>query len=133
VNFTERVAQIDEDLDEILEKTRWNRERTDEIEKKIDALCRHLLPTSGAGSLESHDKMRRRGRRMNDEEPTGAIADGQDEFLRRLGKLEAWVEVVMQTLAGLGLETLLIELDEARGADFDEAGDSCTVTVGEAR
>jgi hypothetical protein len=43
----------------------------------------------------------------------------------RLTRLEAWVEVVMQTLAGLGLETLLIELDEARGADCDEADESC--------
>jgi hypothetical protein len=37
----------------------------------------------------------------------------------RLDKLEAWVEVVMRTLATLGLESLLIELDEARGADYD--------------
>jgi hypothetical protein len=35
----------------------------------------------------------------------------------RVARLEAWVEVVMQTLASLGLETLLTELDEARGAD----------------
>jgi hypothetical protein len=33
----------------------------------------------------------------------------------RVARLEAWVDVVMQTLASLGLETLLIELDEARG------------------
>ena len=35
----------------------------------------------------------------------------------RVARLEAWVDVVMQTLASLGLETLLIELGEARGAD----------------
>jgi hypothetical protein len=39
----------------------------------------------------------------------------------RVTNLEAWVEVVMQTLATLGLENLLIELDEARRA-YDEEG-----------
>jgi hypothetical protein len=122
MNFVERVAQIDEDLGEILEKTRWTRERIDEIEKKIGALCSYLLSKSGAGSLESHDEMRRRGKRMNDGEPAEAIAEAQDEILLRLGKLEAWVEVVMRTLATLGLESVLVELDEARGADYDETG-----------
>jgi hypothetical protein len=45
-------------------------------------------------------------------------------MLQRLGKLEAWVEVVMRTLATLGLENLLIELNEARGADHGEADES---------
>jgi hypothetical protein len=56
---------------------------------------------------------------------TGATADDHDEIARRLrvsetrlGKLEAWVEVVMRTLATLGLEGLLVELDEARGVDY---------------
>jgi hypothetical protein len=38
----------------------------------------------------------------------------------RAAHLEAWVEVVMRTLATLGLETLLIELDEVRGAEYSE-------------
>jgi hypothetical protein len=37
----------------------------------------------------------------------------------RTARLEAWVEVVMRTLATLGLETVLTELDEARGADYE--------------
>jgi len=56
--------------------------------------------------------------------PVAIRAEGQDEILRRLGKLEAWVEVVMRTLASLGLESVLIELDEARGAYYDEADES---------
>jgi hypothetical protein len=36
----------------------------------------------------------------------------------RVTRLEAWVEAIMRTLATLGLESLLIELDEARGADY---------------
>jgi hypothetical protein len=39
----------------------------------------------------------------------------------RVANLEAWVEVVMRTLATLGLENLLVELDEARRA-YDEEG-----------
>jgi hypothetical protein len=35
----------------------------------------------------------------------------------RVARLEAWVDVVMDTLASLGLEDLLTELDGARGAD----------------
>jgi hypothetical protein len=42
----------------------------------------------------------------------------------RTARLKAWVEVVMKKLATLGPETLLTELDEARGADYDEAGES---------
>jgi hypothetical protein len=56
--------------------------------------------------------------------PAPIGAEGQDEIRQRLGKLEAWVEVVMQTLASLGLESVLIELDEARAAYCDEAYES---------
>ena len=41
------------------------------------------------------------------------------DLSERVANLEAWVEVVMVTLATLGLENLLIELDEARRA-YDE-------------
>jgi hypothetical protein len=41
-----------------------------------------------------------------------------EDTAARVARLEAWVEVVMRTLATLGLEGLLIELDEARGADY---------------
>jgi hypothetical protein len=51
--------------------------------------------------------------------PVAIRAEGQDEILLRLGKLEAWVEVVMVTLASLGLESVLIQLDEARG-EYDD-------------
>jgi hypothetical protein len=34
----------------------------------------------------------------------------------RVSQIEAWVEALMRTLAGLGLEAVLCELDEARGA-----------------
>jgi hypothetical protein len=61
--------------------------------------------------------------RQGPEGRTDPTADSQGEIIRRLlasetrlGKLEAWVEVVMRTLATLGLEGLLIELDGARGA-----------------
>lgn len=33
----------------------------------------------------------------------------------RVERLEAWVEAVMRTLAGIGLEDTPCELDEARG------------------
>ena len=39
-----------------------------------------------------------------------------DELSTRVARLEAWVDTIMRTLAGLGVETVLIELDEARGA-----------------
>jgi hypothetical protein len=41
------------------------------------------------------------------------------DLSERVTNLEAWVEIVMRTLATLGLENLLIELDEARHA-YDE-------------
>ena len=56
---------------------------------------------------------------------TDLTAGSKGEIVRRLrasetrlGKLESWVEVVMRTLATLGLEGLIIELDGARGADY---------------
>lgn len=39
-----------------------------------------------------------------------------DDLKARVAKLDAWVEVVMRTLACLGLENVLIELDEARAS-----------------
>jgi hypothetical protein len=59
-------------------------------------------------------------RERNSAGPVAISAEGQDEILQRLGKLEAWVEVVMVTLASLGLEPVLIQLDEARG-EYDGA------------
>jgi hypothetical protein len=53
--------------------------------------------------------------------PAAIRAESQGEILQRLDKLEAWVEVAMQTLASLGLESVLTELDEARGAYCDES------------
>jgi hypothetical protein len=50
-----------------------------------------------------------------------SAAEGQDEILRRLGNLEAWVEAVMRMIMSLDVESVLTELDEARGAGFDEA------------
>jgi len=38
----------------------------------------------------------------------------------RVSRLEAWVETLMRTLAGLGLEAQLCELDGARGAHGEE-------------
>lgn len=38
----------------------------------------------------------------------------------RVSRLEAWVETLMRTLAGLGLEPMLCELDEARGAHDED-------------
>jgi hypothetical protein len=52
--------------------------------------------------------------------PVAIRAEGEGEILQRLGKIEAWVEVVMVTLASLGLESVLIQLDEARG-EFGDA------------
>jgi hypothetical protein len=43
----------------------------------------------------------------------------------RVARLEAWVEVAMRALASLGLETVLTELDQARGAYRGEADESC--------
>jgi hypothetical protein len=42
-------------------------------------------------------------------------ADGKD-LEARMSRLEAWVEAVMRTLAGLGLKSVLREFDEAKGA-----------------
>jgi hypothetical protein len=47
-----------------------------------------------------------------------------EEMAARVARLEAWVEVIMRTLATLGLEALIIELDEARGAHYDAADES---------
>jgi hypothetical protein len=51
------------------------------------------------------------------------IAERLEAIDTRTAQLEAWVEVVMRTLATLGLEGLLCELDDARGADY---GDDCS-------
>jgi hypothetical protein len=40
------------------------------------------------------------------------------DVARRVANLEAWVEVVMRTLATLGLENLLNELDDARQPEY---------------
>jgi hypothetical protein len=45
---------------------------------------------------------------------------GGADLQQRVSRLEAWVETLMRNLAGLGLETVLCELDEARGAYDDE-------------
>jgi hypothetical protein len=42
----------------------------------------------------------------------------------RVERLEAWAEAVMRTLAGIGLEDILCELDEARGAYDSETASS---------
>jgi hypothetical protein len=39
----------------------------------------------------------------------------EEAVAARVAHLESWVEVFMRNLAGLGLETVLCELDEARG------------------
>jgi hypothetical protein len=39
----------------------------------------------------------------------------EDALAARVAHLESWVETFMRTLAGLGLETVLCELDEPRG------------------
>jgi hypothetical protein len=52
--------------------------------------------------------------RERDSARSAAIrAEDPNEIIQRLGKLEAWVEVVMRTLATLGLESLVIELEFA--------------------
>jgi len=50
---------------------------------------------------------------------TLVVMPRQEAIDTRAARLEAWVEVVMKTLATLGLEGLLCELDGARGADYD--------------
>jgi hypothetical protein len=42
------------------------------------------------------------------------------QILDRMSKLEAWVEVVMRRLLKLNPETLFIELNKARGANYDD-------------
>jgi hypothetical protein len=64
---------------------------------------------------------RRRPRKL----PLPAAREAEDamsgqDAAARLARLEAWVEVVMRTLATLGMEGLLTELDEARGADYSD-------------
>ena len=44
------------------------------------------------------------------------------DLSERVANLETWVETVMRTLAALGLEDLLTELDKARRAYDEEAG-----------
>jgi hypothetical protein len=48
------------------------------------------------------------------------VSDGNQDLASRVAHLESWVEVVMRTLATLGLEGLLIELDEARAAGYSD-------------
>jgi hypothetical protein len=78
---------------------------------------------SGVQQVMSDDKLDHI--RQGPEGRTDPTASSQGEIIRRLlasetrlGKLEAWVEVAMRTLATLGLEGLLIELDGARGANY---------------
>ena len=52
---------------------------------------------------------------------TLVVMPGQKAIGERTARLEAWVEVVMRTLATLGLETVLTEPDEARGADYEQS------------
>jgi hypothetical protein len=44
------------------------------------------------------------------------------ELSTRVTKLEAWVEAFMRTLAGMQVEPVLIELEEARRAYEEEGG-----------
>ena len=62
------------------------------------------------------DQKRNQGERNGVGDRAAGEARGVDA---RTVRLEAWVEVVMRTLATLGLETVLTELDEARGADYE--------------
>jgi len=64
----------------------------------------------------------RRQDNRQEERPSQARGDTgvtSKDLSERVANLEAWVEVVMMTLATLGLEDLLVELDEARRA-YDE-------------
>ena len=45
----------------------------------------------------------------------GALSE-IEKLPARVAKLEAWVEAVMRTLAGMQVEPVLVELDEARRA-----------------
>jgi hypothetical protein len=48
---------------------------------------------------------------------------GGADLQERVSRLEAWVETLMRNLSGLALETVLCELDEARGAYDEERGE----------
>jgi tetrahydromethanopterin S-methyltransferase subunit B len=56
------VASVPEqaggDGNDMLENMRRVREQLGRLERKVDALCRYLLPRSGPWSLESYDEMR---------------------------------------------------------------------------
>jgi hypothetical protein len=41
-----------------------------------------------------------------------------EDVAKRVANLEAWVEVVMRTMATLGIEDLLTELDNARQPEY---------------
>jgi hypothetical protein len=43
------------------------------------------------------------------------VSQGHEDLTARVVRLEAWVETVMRTLATIGLEDILCDLDEARG------------------
>ena len=43
------------------------------------------------------------------------MSQESEDLAARVERLEAWVEAVMRTLAGIGLESVLCDLDEARG------------------
>lgn len=43
------------------------------------------------------------------------MSQDSEVLAARVERLEAWVEAVMRTLAGVGLEDILCDLDEARG------------------
>jgi hypothetical protein len=43
------------------------------------------------------------------------MSQDSEALAARVERLEAWVEAVMRTLAGIGLENVLCDLDEARG------------------
>jgi hypothetical protein len=45
---------------------------------------------------------------------------GKKTLTERVTRLEAWVEAVMLVVSSIDVEALLTELDEARGADYDE-------------
>jgi hypothetical protein len=42
------------------------------------------------------------------------MSQDNEDLAARVERLEAWVEAAMRTLAGIGLENVLCELDEAR-------------------
>jgi hypothetical protein len=50
------------------------------------------------------------------------VMNETEELSARVAKLEAWVEAFMRTLAGMQVEPVLIELDEARRGYEEEGG-----------